>query len=285
MLRFEDVSFRYPHSDSSVEHLSFHIQKGEFVALIGSNGAGKSTISRLSNGLLKPDSGTVYLDGTPTTSIRTSQIARKAGFLFQNPDRQICQNTVQEELAFGLRLMGLTEQEIRERTREAIEQFSLDGDWFPFSRSRGERQRIALASVLVCRPQLVILDEPTTGLDYRECTAIMDYLTRLNREEGLTVLMVSHDMELVSQYAGRVLVLTGGQLIGDGATHDVMRDQPLLGRAHVLPAQIPALALKLGAGAKQPQFEDVFTVEEMFETICRLRKEMSATAGKGEVLS
>ena len=187
MLRFDDVSFRYPHSDSSVDHLSFHIQKGEFVALIGSNGAGKSTISRLSNGLLKPDSGTVYLDGTPTTSIRTSQIARKAGFLFQNPDRQICQNTVREELAFGLRLTGLSEDEISSRTEEALRQFSLDGDWFPFSRSRGERQRIALASVLVCRPQLVILDEPTTGLDYRECTAIMDYLTRLNREEGLTV--------------------------------------------------------------------------------------------------
>ena len=285
MLRFDDVSFRYPHSDSSVDHLSFHIQKGEFVALIGSNGAGKSTISRLSNGLLKPDSGTVYLDGTPTTSIRTSQIARKAGFLFQNPDRQICQNTVREELAFGLRLTGLSEDEIRSRTEEALRQFSLDGDWFPFSRSRGERQRIALASVLVCRPQLVILDEPTTGLDYRECTAIMDYLTRLNREEGLTVLMVSHDMELVCQYAGRVLVLTGGQLIGDGETHRMMKDQALLGRAHVLPAQIPALALRLDAGAKQPQFSDVFTIEEMFDTICRLREGASAAAGKGESLS
>lgn len=285
MLRFDDVSFRYPHSDSSVDHLSFHIQKGEFVALIGSNGAGKSTISRLSNGLLKPDSGTVYLDGTPTTSIRTSQIARKAGFLFQNPDRQICQNTVREELAFGLRLTGLSEDEIRSRTEEALRQFSLDGDWFPFSRSRGERQRIALASVLVCRPQLVILDEPTTGLDYRECTAIMDYLTRLNREEGLTVLMVSHDMELVCQYASRVLVLTGGQLIGDGETHRMMKDQALLGRAHVLPAQIPALALRLDAGAKQPQFSDVFTIEEMFDTICRLREGASAAAGKGESLS
>ena len=285
MLRFDDVSFRYPHSDSSVDHLSFHIQKGEFVALIGSNGAGKSTISRLSNGLLKPDSGTVYLDGTPTTSIRTSQIARKAGFLFQNPDRQICQNTVREELAFGLRLTGLSEDEIRSRTEEALRQFSLDGDWFPFSRSRGERQRIALASVLVCRPQLVILDEPTTGLDYRECTAIMDYLTRLNREEGLTVLMVSHDMELVCQYAGRVLVLTGGQLIGDDETHRMMKDQALLGRAHVLPAQIPALALRLDAGAKQPQFSDVFTIEEMFDTICRLREGASAAAGKGESLS
>ncbi len=285
MLRFDDVSFRYPHSDSSVDHLSFHIQKGEFVALIGSNGAGKSTISRLSNGLLKPDSGTVYLDGTPTTSIRTSQIARKAGFLFQNPDRQICQNTVREELAFGLRLTGLSEDEISSRTEEALRQFSLDGDWFPFSRSRGERQRIALASVLVCRPQLVILDEPTTGLDYRECTAIMDYLTRLNREEGLTVLMVSHDMELVCQYAGRVLVLTGGQLIGDGETHRMMKDQALLGRAHVLPAQIPALALRLDAGAKQPQFSDVFTIEEMFDTICRLREGASAAAGKGESLS
>ena len=285
MLRFDDVSFRYPHSDSSVDHLSFHIQKGEFVALIGSNGAGKSTISRLSNGLLKPDSGTVYLDGTPTTSIRTSQIARKAGFLFQNPDRQICQNTVREELAFGLRLTGLSEDEISSRTEEALRQFSLDGDWFPFSRSRGERQRIALASVLVCRPQLVILYEPTTGLDYRECTAIMDYLTRLNREEGLTVLMVSHDMELVCQYAGRVLVLTGGQLIGDGETHRMMKDQALLGRAHVLPAQIPALALRLDAGAKQPQFSDVFTIEEMFDTICRLREGASAAAGKGESLS
>lgn len=285
MLRFDDVSFRYPHSDSSVDHLSFHIQKGEFVALVGSNGAGKSTISRLSNGLLKPDSGTVYLDGTPTTSIRTSQIARKAGFLFQNPDRQICQNTVREELAFGLRLTGLSEDEISSRTEEALRQFSLDGDWFPFSRSRGERQRIALASVLVCRPQLVILDEPTTGLDYRECTAIMDYLTRLNREEGLTVLMVSHDMELVCQYAGRVLVLTGGQLIGDGETHRMMKDQALLGRAHVLPAQIPALALRLDAGAKQPQFSDVFTIEEMFDTICRLREGASAAAGKGESLS
>ena len=171
------------------------------------------------------------------------------------------------------------------RTEEALRQFSLDGDWFPFSRSRGERQRIALASVLVCRPQLVILDEPTTGLDYRECTAIMDYLTRLNREEGLTVLMVSHDMELVCQYAGRVLVLTGGQLIGDGETHRMMKDQALLGRAHVLPAQIPALALRLDAGAKQPQFSDVFTIEEMFDTICRLREGASAAAGKGESLS
>lgn len=285
MLRFEKVSFRYPQSDSSVEQLSFHIHKGEFVALIGSNGAGKSTISRLSNGLLKPDSGTVYLDGTPTTAIRTSQIARKVGFLFQNPDRQICQNTVREELAFGLRLMGLTEQEIKERTEDALEQFSLGGDWFPFSRSRGERQRIALASVLVCRPQLVILDEPTTGLDYKECTAIMDYLTRLNREEGLTVLMVSHDMELVSQHAQRVLVLTGGHLIGDGETNRIMKDQALLGKAHVLPAQIPALALRLDAGEKELCFSDVFTIEEMFDAICRLREKNLSNAGKGETLS
>ena len=285
MLRFEKVSFRYPQSDSSVEQLSFYIHKGEFVALIGSNGAGKSTISRLSNGLLKPDSGTVYLDGTPTTAIRTSQIARKVGFLFQNPDRQICQNTVREELAFGLRLMGLTEQEIKERTEDALEQFSLGGDWFPFSRSRGERQRIALASVLVCRPQLVILDEPTTGLDYKECTAIMDYLTRLNREEGLTVLMVSHDMELVSQYAQRVLVLTGGHLIGDGETNRIMKDQALLGKAHVLPAQIPALALRLDAGEKEPCFSDVFTIEEMLDVICRLREKNLSKAGKGETLS
>ena len=268
-----------------MDHLSFHIQKGEFVALIVQTAPAKSTISRLSNGLLKPDSGTVYLDGTTDHVDSYQPDCPQSGFLFQNPDRQICQNTVREELAFGLRLTGLSEDEIRSRTEEALRQFSLDGDWFPFSRSRGERQRIALASVLVCRPQLVILDEPTTGLDYRECTAIMDYLTRLNREEGLTVLMVSPIRISICQYAGRVLVLTGGQLIGDGETHRMMKDQALLGRAHVLPAQIPALALRLDAGAKQPQFSDVFTIEEMFDTICRLREGASAAAGKGESLS
>ena len=115
-----------------------------------------------------------------------------------------------------MRVQGLPEEEVAARTEEALKTFGLDGDRSPFTRSRGERQRIALASVLVGKPELVILDEPTTGLDYKECTAIMEHIAKLNREEGLTILMVCHDMELIQSYAERVLVLNGGTLLGDG---------------------------------------------------------------------
>ena len=269
MLTFDHVSFRYPGNESGIDDLSFHIHKGEFVSLIGSNGAGKSTISRLATGLLSPTSGTVSIDGKSTGKLKTSEIARQVGFLFQNPDRQICQNTVREELAFGPKILKVPADEIEKRVNNALEEFSLNGDWFPFSCSRGQRQRIALASVLVCRPEMVILDEPTTGLDYKECTAIMDELTRLNREDGLTVLMVSHDMELVQQYAKRVLVLTDGKLIGDGETRTIMKDAALLAKAHVLPAQIPELALRLDADGKG-QFVDAYTIDEMYQTILKL---------------
>lgn len=262
MLEFDHVQFGYPGAPASIPDLTFRIEDGEFVALIGSNGAGKSTISRLANGLLLPTAGKVLLDGNDTHTTRTRVLARKAGFLFQNPDRQICQNTVREELAFGLKVQGVPEEEANVRVEEMLTAFSLKGDWFPFSRSRGERQRIALASVLICRPKMVILDEPTTGLDYKECIAIMDYITRLNREKGLTVLMVSHDMELVQQYAKRVLVLSGGQLQGDGPANEIMKDLSVLHKAHVRPAQIPALALRFGG-----RFKDVYTIQQMVDAI------------------
>jgi len=276
MLKFDHVSYAYPGAAHTVNDLSFTVRPGEIVALIGSNGAGKSTVSRLANGLLRPDSGHVYVDGEDTGKVRTSAIAKKVGFLFQNPDRQICQNTVREEVAFGPQVQGVPEEEIRERTEEMLETFELNGDWFPFTRSRGERQRIALASVLACKPKLVILDEPTTGLDYRECIRIMNYITGLNRETGLTVLMVSHDMELVQEYAGRVMVLTDGRLVGEGPTGQIMKDMSILEQAHVLPAQIPMLALRFG-----DRFSDVYTVEEMTEAI-RREKQMSSGESDGK---
>ncbi len=262
MIRFDQVSFSYPHGETTIKDLSFHIYKGDFVALIGANGAGKSTISRLCNGLLRPASGHIYLDGEDTCEVPTSRLARKVGFLFQNPDRQICENTVRDEIAFSMKVQGWPADKIKERVAEALETFSLKGEWFPFSRSRGERQRIALAGVLACEPKLLILDEPTTGLDYMECIHIMDYLTGLNRDKGITVLMVSHDMELVQDYAKRVLVLGSGTLLGDGPVNEIMKDEELLHRARVLPAQIPSLALRFG-----DRFADVYTIEEMYAAV------------------
>ena len=268
MIRFEHVAFSYTDGRQTIQDLSFHIPKGDFVALIGANGAGKSTISRLCNGLLRPSAGKILLDGDDTTTTPTSRLARKVGFLFQNPDRQICENTVQAEIAFSMKVQGWPEDQIRTRVAEALETFSLDGDWFPFNRSRGERQRIALAGVLACEPELLILDEPTTGLDYLECIRIMDYVTMLNREKGVTVLMVSHDMELVQDYARRVLVLSGGELLGDGPVKEIMKDEALLHRARVMPAQIPALALRFG-----DRFSEVYTIDEMFNAILSAGRE------------
>ena len=262
MIRFENVTFGYSEKRPILDDLSFHIPKGDFAALIGANGAGKSTISRLTNGLLRPTKGHVYLAGKDTLKTPSSTLARDCGFLFQNPDRQICENTVRDEIAFSMKAQGWSEDRIRERVTQIVETFDLDPEWFPFSRSRGERQRIALASVLVCEPGLLILDEPTTGLDYLECIRIMDYVTKLNREKGTTILMVSHDMELVQSYARNVLVLNHGRILAQGAVSEVMKDMSVLGQARVLPAQIPELALRFG-----DEFKDVFTVEEMLEAI------------------
>ncbi len=262
MIRFENVTFGYDHERPILDDLSFHIPKGDFVALIGANGAGKSTISRLTNGLLHPVSGHVYLNGKDTLVTPSSVLARDCGFLFQNPDRQICENTVKDEIAFSMKAQGWPADIIEECTEAVLKTFDLDPEWFPFSRSRGERQRIALASVLACEPELLILDEPTTGLDYLECIRIMDYVKLLNRKKGTTILMVSHDMELVQSYARNVLVLNNGHILGQGPTNEIMKNVEILRQARVLPAQIPELALRFG-----DEFSDVFTVEEMLKAL------------------
>ncbi|GHT69907.1 hypothetical protein FACS1894110_20320 [Spirochaetia bacterium] len=268
MLRFEQVGFSYPSSagqETIINDVSFTIKPGEFAALLGENGAGKSTLCRLANGLLKPSAGKVLLGGVDTRKVKTSVLARRAGYLFQNPDRQLCQTSVREEILFGLEYAlsdaGLSAAELaaekQRRCDEMLELFGLDGNRDPFGLSRGERQQTALASVLARRPELLILDEPTTGLDYRECMTIMEIISDLHAR-GTTILMISHDMEVVSDFARRALVLSRGRLIGDGPVRQIMKDQGLLERASLLPAQIPALALSLGRG-----FEQVYTVDEM----------------------
>jgi energy-coupling factor transport system ATP-binding protein len=272
MLRFERVSFSYslkgaPGDSSAVNDVSFEIGAGEFAALIGENGAGKSTLCRLCNGLLKPNAGKVRAAGMDTRATKPSVLARKVGFLFQNPDRQLCQNTVRDEILFGLEyvLASLSppeaETEKKRRCDEMLALFGLDGSRDPFGLSRGERQQCALASVLARRPDLLILDEPTTGLDYRECMTIMDIISGLNAN-GTTIVMISHDMEVVADFARRCLVLNRGRLIGDGPVKQVMKDKGLLERASLLPSQISSLAMRLGAG-----FENVFSVDDMVAAV------------------
>lgn len=248
MIRAEHVSYSYHGAAQTVRDLSFHIEKGEFTAILGENGAGKTTAVKLIDGLLLPTSGRMLVNGLDTAKTRVSERARQVGYLFQNPDRQICKNTVREEIAFGLRAVWGKgeEKKINARTDELLDLFSFRGDEEPFSLSRGQRQQVALASTLAVKPAVLLLDEPTTGLDYRECTRIMEFIRALNEDEGTTVVMVCHDMEIVLDYARRALVMAGGALIGDGPVKEIFRDPALMERASLLPPQIVQIASSLG---------------------------------------
>ena len=244
MIEFENVSASYDGELPILRDVSFRIPDGDFVAFVGTNGAGKSTTMRLVNGLLKPSSGQVLIDGVPTTQLRTSQLAAKVGFLFQNPDRQICCSTVREELLFGFRAQGRADAEAQAKVDAMIERFGFDGDAEPFLLNRGTRQLLALASIIVMEPPVVVLDEPTTGLDFRECAKVMDVIAELNAR-GTTVIMVCHDMEVVADYAKRVIAMTAGQVVADGETFAVLRDRDVLARTHLLPPQMVDVSLRL----------------------------------------
>ena len=244
MIEFQDVHVSYDGIHPVLKGVNFTITDGDFVALVGTNGAGKSTAMRLVNGLLKPDAGEVLIDGVPTTQLKTSELARRVGFLFQNPDRQICCSTVREELLFGFRAQDSVDEQAQERVQAACEEFGLAPDDDPFLLNRGARQLLALASVVVMAPPVVVLDEPTTGLDFRECERVMHAVKRLN-EAGTTVIMVCHDMEVVADYATRCLVMHDGQLVGEGPTFSILRNRTLLNEASLMPPQVVDIALRL----------------------------------------
>lgn len=244
MIEFRDVHASYDGSAPILKGVSFTIRDGEFVAFVGTNGAGKSTTMRLMNGLLKPDAGQVLIDDVPTSDLRTSELARRVGFLFQNPDSQICCNTVREELLFGFKALGMEGPEADARVDALIEDFGFDPNQDPFLMNRGARQLLALASIVVLAPPVVVLDEPTTGLDYRECVKVMDIVGRMH-EGGATVIMVCHDMEVVADYAERCIVMSDGAVVDDGPTFEVLRNRATLERASLVPPQIVDVSLEL----------------------------------------
>ena len=246
MISFEHVSAAYTAETPILNDVSFTIEDGEFIAFVGTNGAGKSTTMRLINGLLKPTAGQVLIDGTPTTQLKTSELARRVGFLFQNPDRQICCNSVRDELEFGFKAQGALTDEARARVDAIIDEFGFDPNAEPYLLNRGTRQLLALASIIVMEPPVIVLDEPTTGLDFRECQKVMEIVARLHRE-GKTIVMVCHDMEVVGDYAQRIVVMTRGELVAQGPTFQLLRNPEVLRRADLVPPQVVAISMELVA--------------------------------------
>lgn len=277
MIEFRDVHASYDAETPILKGIDLTINGGDFVAFVGTNGAGKSTAMRLMNGLLKPDRGEVLVDGVPTTQLKTSDLARRVGFLFQNPDRQICSNTVREELLFGFRALGRLDDEAERRVDAIIEEFRFDGDADPFLLNRGTRQLLALASIVVLEPPVVVLDEPTTGLDFRECMKVMDVIAKLHLQ-GTTVVMVCHDMEVVADFAERVVVMTDGRVVDQGPTFEVLRNRQTLAEADLVPPQMVDVSMAL------PMIDPRFAATPVAEanTLDEMQSAIEVMAADGE---
>ncbi|WP_455138069.1 ABC transporter ATP-binding protein [Thermophilibacter sp.] len=265
VVSFRHVGFLYPGSGDGVSDVSLDVWPGELVGVVGQNGAGKTTMTKLLNGLLKPAEGQVVVAGLDTREVPVSRVARHVATLFQNPDRQLCKGTVLEEVAFGPELAGATPDEARERAGHVIERFGLPADESPFSLSRGQRQMVALASVVVTEPEVVLLDEPTSGLDYRECMTVMETVREL-AEGGCAVVMVSHDMEVVSDFAERVVVMADGHVLAQGPTDELFADAELMARASVEAPQVVRLSQELARTAS-PAFAGISQVSGVVDLV------------------
>lgn len=247
MVAVRDVRYVYPRgSVVALDGLSVDIPAGQVVGVVGQNGSGKTSLTKLLNGLLKPTSGRVVVDGRDTARHTVQELAAHVGYVFQNPNHQLFATTVAAELAFGPRNLGCPPDEVEERVAEAVEFFGL-GDVLglhPYRISFPLRKLVGIASIFTMRPRVFILDEPTTGQDHRT-TGVIDRLIGQLGERGATVVCVSHDMPLIAAATERVLVLWNGRLIADGTPREVFADRVAMERTHLSPPQITQLSLAL----------------------------------------
>ncbi len=249
----------------ALRDVSVSFRCGELVAIIGKNGSGKTTLAKLLTGMFRPASGQVLVDGEDYRKYSIAELGRKIGYAFQNPDYQLFADTVGNEVAFGLRNMGLAEEQVQIRVDEALKSLRLESfkETHPRRLSVGQRQGVAVASILAMRPNAIILDEPTTGQDYPRRLEIMQFVKQLNNE-GKLVILVSHDIVHVATYCKRVIVMHEGQIIADGKTEDILGNRDLLAKIQLKPTPVMQLAEMLETYGCP---KNVFTIDEMADFI------------------
>ncbi|MGA1865599.1 MAG: energy-coupling factor ABC transporter ATP-binding protein, partial [bacterium] len=248
VIRVEGLEHIYPNGTKALKGLNIEIKEGEFVAVIGQNGSGKTTFAKHLNGLLKPTSGRIIINGKDTKSKSIYELSKDVGFCFQNPDNQIFASSVREEVAFGPQNYQFPSSVMERNVAEALESVNLTGyeDKDPFVLTKGERQRIAVASVLSFKPGIMVFDEPTTGLDYKQMTGMMELIKSLN-EEGRTIIIITHNMWVAAQYAKRCVVMADGRILLDGNTREIFSKETVLKKASLAPPDIVRLGNTLGA--------------------------------------
>jgi energy-coupling factor transporter ATP-binding protein EcfA2 len=250
LLEAENLAHRYPDRTEALSEVNCCVRRGEFVAILGQNGSGKTTLAKHLNGILTPTTGDIRLLGQSLQGQPPSRLSRLVGLVFQNPDHQIFAERIRDEVAFGPRLQGLAESEIARRVDEALEAVDLAGagDLDPFVLTKGSRQRVAVASTLATKSEVIILDEPTTGLDYRELEGMMALIRRLN-QAGHTILIITHAMAVAAAYARRVILMKDGRIVRDGSAREIFSEESRLLELGLKPPPIVQVANRLGVPA------------------------------------
>lgn len=252
LLEVKGLSFGYQKGQQTLRDVSFSIGKGEMVSIVGRNGAGKSTLSKLICGFETPDEGEIFLNGKPLAEENIRRRAQHIGYVMQNPNQMISKTMIYEEVALGLQRSGLTEEQIREKVEATLRVCGLYPfrNWPISALSFGQKKRVTIASVLVLDPELILLDEPTAGQDFRHYTDIMEFLRGLNAR-GVTVVMITHDMHLMLEYTRRALVFCDGRLIADRTAAAVLCDPALVEQAALKETSLYTLANRCGIAPAQ----------------------------------
>jgi energy-coupling factor transport system ATP-binding protein len=256
----------YPGDVEALKDITIRVRRGDFLAIVGQNGSGKTTLVKHFNGLLTPTKGRVLVNGIDTRTQTTAQLSRRVGMVFQNPDHQLVKFKLDEEVKFGPRNLGLSEEECDARTKEVLEAVGLQDvmEKDPHDLSKGEKQRVCLASALAMKPAVLVIDEPTTGQDYKRSRDIMNLTTKLNNE-GSTIVVITHDMSLVAEYAKRAILMHQGQVLYDGAPRDVFTKTDLLKTSYLSPPQATLLGMRLSDYVPYT----VLTTDELVDVLTR----------------
>lgn len=248
VLEIKNLSFSYNKEEPVLQNINLQIRRGEMVSIVGRNGAGKSTLAALICGFIKPDEGKIFLNGEDMSSLSVKERGEKVGFVMQSPGQMISKPMIREEVGLGLEVRNVPADLIKERTDDILKICGLYPfrNWPVSALSFGQKKRVTIASILIMKPEILILDEPTAGQDYKHYTEIMEFLKKLNEELGLTIIMITHDMHLMLEYTDRTIVLTDHSVLMDDTPANILTNEAVSDRAYLKKTSLYDLAVKCG---------------------------------------
>ena len=272
IIEVRDLRFAYNPETEVLHGINLDIYEGEFLSIVGQNGSGKTTIVKHFNGLLKPTSGSVTVSGIKTASATVAALSQRVGYCFQNPDSQIFSSVVKDELSYGPKNLGWPQEKIQQTLQEVGKILRIDDlfDENPYNLSKGQRQQIAVASILAMQPDVLIVDEPTTGQDPRQSHEMMDMVQWLNRDLGKTVVVITHDMSIAAEYSDRIVVMHSGEVIAQGTPREVFSQEDLLNSSNLESPQITRLLQR--AGITSPVAVDINEAMQLLMAIPMIKE-------------